>query len=333
MSGGEPSIVASVLRDPLARVAALGGDPAALCLLAGVDPAIAAVALPLPAFVRFFQEAARMLGAPAFGWTTGAVLDIATLGATGETIARAPRVGAGLRLFCDAFAAVQGASELDLAIDEGRVHLRYRILDPAIWPRDQDAELTLSVLASYIRRAAGPAWRPDEIWLEHGPQGGDALRRFGAPVRFLAPVNALVFGERVLDLPLPEAEAQAFREAARQLAAAAQERERGADLPARVARQILRGFGVAPVTQTEVARSLGLSRRSLRRHLEDCGTQFSDILADCRDRAAMRLLAAGCGIEETALRLGYADATAFSRAFRARQGLPPGRWLQAQAGG
>ena len=332
MTGGEPSIVATVLRDPLARVAALGGDPGALCRLAGVEPAMAQ-ALPLPAFVRFFQEAARMLSAPGFGWATGAVLDISTLGITGEVIARAPRIGAGLRLFSEAFAAVQGASQLDLFVANGRVQLGYRILDPAIWPRDQDAELTLSVLECYIRRAAGPGWRPDEIWLEHGPCGPEAARSFDAPVRHLAPVNALIFGERVLDLPLPAAEAASFRAAARSLAAAAHERERRADLGARVALEILRSFGFAPVTQAEVARNLGLSRRSLRRHLEDSGTHFSDILADCRDRAAMRLLSAGCGIEETALRLGYADAAAFSRAFRARQGLPPGRWLLAQSEG
>lgn len=333
MPGRDASIVASVLRDPLARVAALGGDPAALCLRAGVDPAGAAAALPLSSFVAFFQEAARMLGAPGFGWATGAVLDIATLGPAGLTITRAPRLGAGLRLFCDSFAEVQGASELELEIAGGRAHLRYRILDPAIWPRDQDAELTLSVLETYIRRAAGPAWRPDAIWFEHAARDAGAARRFDAPVRFLAPVNALVFGEGVLDLPLPEAEAEAFRAAARALAAAAHERQRSLDLPRRVAREILRSFGFAPVSQAEVARRLGLSRRSLRRHLEDCGTHFSEILADCRDRAAMRLLVSGCGIEETALRLGYADAAAFSRAFRARQGMPPGRWLQAQREG
>ncbi|MCX7644360.1 MAG: AraC family transcriptional regulator [Rhodobacteraceae bacterium] len=333
MPGRDASIVASVLRDPLARVAELGGDPAALCARAGVALHGEAGALPLAAFVAFFQEAARMLGAPGFGWSTGAVLDIATLGPAGQTIARAPRLGAGLRLFCDSFAAVQGASELELEVAEGRAQLRYRILDPAIWPRDQDAELTLSVLEAYIRRAAGPAWRPDEIWFEHAPRDAGAARRFDAPVRFLAPVNALVFAERVLDRPLPEAEAEAFRAAARTLAAAAHAHRQGLDLPRRVAREILRSFGFAPVSQAEVARRLGLSRRSLRRHLEDCGTQFSEILADCRDQAAMRLLGSGCGIEETALRLGYADAAAFSRAFRARQGLPPGRWLLAQRRG
>jgi AraC-like DNA-binding protein len=333
MPGRDASIVASVLRDPLARVAELGGDTAALCSRAGVQPGGASAALPLSAFVTFFQQAARMLGAPGFGWTTGAVLDITTLGPTGQTIARAPRVGAGLKLFCDSFAAVQGASDLDLRLADGRAYLCYRILDPAIWPRDQDAELTLSVLENYIRRAAGPAWHPEEIWFEHPARDAGWSRRFDAPVRFLAPMNALVFAERVLDLPLPDAEADAFRLAARTLAAAAHERQRSLDLPCRVAREILRSFGFAPVSQAEIARRLGFSRRSLRRHLEDCGTHFAEILADCRDRAAMQMLTSGCGIEETALRLGYADAAAFSRAFRARQGLPPGRWLRQQTGG
>jgi AraC-like DNA-binding protein len=328
---GQPRILASVLRDPLALVAANGGDAEGLCRRSGVACDQAEARLPLTGFVRFFQEASAELRMPGFGWTTGGAFDIGTLGPAGSAIVRAPRLGAGLRLFAEAFSDVQGASSLDLAVADGWAELRYRILDPAIWPRDQDAQLTLSVLAQYIRRAAGPGWAPSEVWFEHPPRGPeDAMARLcGAPVRFRAPCNALRFPVRVLDLPLGEAEAEGFRAAARTLSAAARLRRRAVALPQRVAHEILRGFGLEPVTQDAVAARLGLSQRTLRRRLEAEDTRFSQILAECRDRMAMRLLTDGTGIEETALRLGYADAAAFSRAFRARHDLPPGRWLRA----
>jgi AraC-like DNA-binding protein len=77
-----------------------------------------------------------------------------------------------------------------------------------------------------------------------------------------------------------------------------------------------------------VARTLGLSKRSLHRRLAELGRRYQTVLDDFRASEAERLLAAGrLSTAEIALSLGYADQTAFSRAFRRWRGLPPSEWL------
>ncbi|WP_439813967.1 AraC family transcriptional regulator ligand-binding domain-containing protein [Zavarzinia sp. CC-PAN008] len=65
-----------------------------------------------------------------------------------------------------------------------------------------------------------------------------------------------------------------------------------------------------------VARSLGLSRRSLTRHLGAAGVRYRDLLdAELRARA-IRLRGARVSRYEIAARLGYQDPSSFSRAWR-----------------
>lgn len=65
-----------------------------------------------------------------------------------------------------------------------------------------------------------------------------------------------------------------------------------------------------------VARSLGLSRRSMTRHLEAAGVGFRQLLERELHARAVRLKAAGVSRYEIAARLGYQDPSSFSRAWR-----------------
>jgi len=64
------------------------------------------------------------------------------------------------------------------------------------------------------------------------------------------------------------------------------------------------------------ARRLGLSSRSLQRHLTGMGTSYSEIVAEVRLDMADRLLAdSDQSISSIAYRLGYAGPSSFSRTF------------------
>lgn len=329
-----PGILITALRDPMTEVVRLGGDPLTICRAAGVEPEASERQIPLASFVRFFQVVSSELSVRSFGWSAGATLDIRTLGDVGRAICQAPTVGAGLRLLCAAFGGVQDTSDMTLEIEKGEARLRYRILDPEIWPRDQDAELTLRVLTGYIRMAAGADWQPAEIWFEHRRRMADLCsdRTYSAPVRYGAPANALVFPTPVLDLRLPDVDAVGFRDIATSLATRTSSERRKRALADLVAEEIYRGFGWAAVSQEEIAARLGLSLRTLKRRLQEENRTFSAILASCRGAAATRLLADGRGIEATAFHLGYSETAAFSRAFRGWHGIPPGQWAAEASG-
>lgn len=79
-----------------------------------------------------------------------------------------------------------------------------------------------------------------------------------------------------------------------------------------------------------VARSMGLSARTLQRRLKDCGVDFEDLLDETRRSEALRLMAeGGHTMTEIAYRIGYSDPAHFTRAFRRWTGTTPSRFPAA----
>lgn len=78
----------------------------------------------------------------------------------------------------------------------------------------------------------------------------------------------------------------------------------------------------------QVARSLGLSERTLRRRLQECGTHFQAVLDGVRAaQAEAYLTSTDLAVDEIAFLLGFSEASAFRRAYRRWNGraLPPRR--------
>jgi AraC-like DNA-binding protein len=72
------------------------------------------------------------------------------------------------------------------------------------------------------------------------------------------------------------------------------------------------------------ARRLGVSTRSLQRHLAEMSTSYSELVAEVRLDAACHLLMDSTErICDIAARLGYADAGSFSRIFLRRMKMQP----------
>jgi AraC-like DNA-binding protein len=73
----------------------------------------------------------------------------------------------------------------------------------------------------------------------------------------------------------------------------------------------------------QVARSLGLSDRTLRRRLQECGTHFQAVLDGVRAQQAEAYLAGtDLAVDEIAFLLGFSEASAFRRAYRRWNGRP-----------
>ncbi|PWK37844.1 helix-turn-helix domain-containing protein [Cupriavidus plantarum] len=105
----------------------------------------------------------------------------------------------------------------------------------------------------------------------------------------------------------------------------------------RVARDALRcvhdrhreaGIGAA-----DIASDLGMSVRTLHRHLATAGTSMSQTLADTRIEAAKQMLKAPSlrtlTVEEIGHRCGYRDVSHFVRQFRQTTAMTPGQFRRA----
>jgi AraC-like DNA-binding protein len=82
----------------------------------------------------------------------------------------------------------------------------------------------------------------------------------------------------------------------------------------------------------EVARALGVDRRTLHRHLASAGTTFSSIVDSTRAGLADRCLAYDrYRMTEISVLLGFAAPSAFTRWFRHQFGDSPSRWRQRRS--
>lgn len=72
------------------------------------------------------------------------------------------------------------------------------------------------------------------------------------------------------------------------------------------------------------ARRLGISPRSLQRHLTGMGTSYSEMVAEVRlDTACHLLIESNQSIASIAFRLGYSGCSSFSRTFRRLMKVQP----------
>jgi AraC-like DNA-binding protein len=148
-------------------------------------------------------------------------------------------------------------------------------------------------------------------------------RFFECPVTFGGLQNRMVSEIALLDLPLPWVSEVALRQAIWLLERDADRASEQSPLLSSVERTILELLP-AVACQSEVAFSLNLSERSLRRKLEAEGVGFRGMLDACRKSRALELMSSGRhSSAEVAGQTGFSDVKTFQRAHR--------RWRVTQA--
>ena len=91
-------------------------------------------------------------------WTAGQAVELKYDSDLGRAILGCKSLGSGLHWMCQYFPLLQDASCLRLDVNEDWSMLSYKILDPTIWPRHEDAMYTLGIYSALIRAAAPEAW-------------------------------------------------------------------------------------------------------------------------------------------------------------------------------
>ena len=92
----------------------------------------------------------------------------------------------------------------------------------------------------------------------------------------------------------------------------------------RVRASLLELLPAGDATMDAVARSLGMSNRTLQRRLRGEQTNFQELLSDVRESLALHYLrSSAMPAAEISFLLGYADPNSFYRAFQGWTGLTP----------
>ncbi|GGH45269.1 helix-turn-helix domain-containing protein [Frigidibacter albus] len=283
--------------------------------------------IPLHHYVAFLEEAAVTAGDPVFGARAGTSFSATDLGPVGLLFASSATLKRGLARLAEVLNAWQDGTSIRVEVQDAHLVWSYRLEDPTLWPRRQDSEYTLSATIALARGAFGAAGRPVALHLEHDapPEAAALGRVLGTAPSFGQMANRLLFDREAAERVQRAEDSGLMAILSRHLADLAPH-PGGSDLAQQVRRLIRLNLGQRPVTISLLADVLHMSPRSLQRHLSDLGLSFRALVQEARlELGSARLRDRNASHSEIARQLGYADSTAFWRAFKRGTGKPPSR--------
>ena len=104
------------------------------------------------------------------------------------------------------------------------------------------------------------------------------------------------------------------------------------DLPDQVRSVLRRSIRTGHARADQVAATFSMHARTLNRRLNEFGISFRELADEGRFEIAQQMLqSSAMDVAQIAAMLDYADASAFTRAFRRWSGTTPARWRAKRA--
>ncbi|MBK9033145.1 MAG: AraC family transcriptional regulator [Myxococcales bacterium] len=276
--------------------------------------------LSLAGCMELLERAVVLTGDAALGLGFAAQLPWKDLGVLGYVVLNSPTVGAAFTHLGRYLAIQQTTGAATLDVGPNLATVTRRVSDPSAATSAQAGELALAMYTRVVRDGTGdPTWAPRAVRFRHPrPASVRAQEQFfAAPVHYGDDHDALVFPAADLRRPMRTADADLLPILLHHADACLASLPAADDLLGAVRRLVVPALGSGEVTMDAIAARLGVSPRSLQRHLQDRGQSFTELVAETRLHLARRYLAdLGLSLTECAFLLGYADLSAFSRAFR-----------------
>ena len=303
----------------------------------GLDPGAAqdpTYGISLKSYCSLFETAARRTGNDNIGLWFGQQFRPVELGLLGYIAVHSATMKAALQNFVELFAYHQQSTEMSLTRTRGLLSLNYRIYDPHIMHRRQDAELSLGMFANIFRHCYGPNWTPEEIHFEH-PQPEnwrEHERAFNAPVFFGQRANAIVFRPDDLSHRMVTSDPRLLMILRHCLKTAGIQPGGPQPLTEQVKDYLIGSLGEGCPTLEAVAEALDVPAWTVQRRLAEQGRTYKELLEETRRELALSYLRQPhLQLTEIAFLLGYSELSAFSRAFHRWTGMSPRKFRATTA--
>jgi len=182
-------------------------------------------------------------------------------------------------------------------------------------------------LHSLLSRLNGVSLVPRRVSFTHAAPSNTAThtRLFGATVSFNQEFDGVVYRSDDLEVPLRAYDLSTGLEARRHLDSMLA--ECGESVAANVRRLVACMLPQGKCSADEVARQLGIDRRTVHRKLRLTGQSYQTILHEVRTNFAVRYIAnVERPLSEVAALLGFTSLSAFSRWFAMRFGCSVSEW-------
>jgi len=313
-------------------VRALGGNPASILRLAGIDPRQLNDPLawvPFKANLRAYQLATHSLKVPDFGVTMSRSRDFSHMGPLLLVARHAPDLKSAMEAI-SRYLSIQNTGYRTNVVMRGRTGVRayYMNADMRIGA-DQWIEESLLSSKRLMSHFLGEDLPVVRILMRHKPVRPESAYQsdYGAPVLFEQDVDGVEVEEKTFKRALPTRDDAIEQFVTSYLEDRVQSFDGDVVLAARSLLETL-----IPMSQGSleiVAGHLRLNPRTLQRRLKDQGYSFSELVEDQRRTMADRLLREGnLPLVKVANYLGYSEQSSFNHAFERWYGKSPLAWLR-----
>jgi AraC-like DNA-binding protein len=335
-----PSInLASVVHGLDAYVREHGRDPTEALLRAGLDVEDLSDPegrVPLVRYLELLEICAELMDDPQFGLKFGAQYDPRHAGVVGNVALASRTLGDALEIFARYLPTMVDAAVFGIDVSDGVAFAYSYYVDPLLMSYHQKTDWTIGFFCNLIRVGLNDAsWRPLEALFPHVPPESPKAHRtrvalIGSEIRIGHPWAGIRFDAANLNQEMATADAMVERLMRHygdlRLSRAP---ERQGDLE-RLRREIARLLVKGQASVGELAKSAGMSPRTLQRRLNDEGITYAGLLEDVRRTLALNLLEnETLALGQIAFSLGYSDASAFSHAFRRWTNRSPGDYRRS----
>lgn len=288
---------------------------------------------PVSRWRALLEKAAEALPRPALGLEIGSLIAPHHFGVLGYVTLHCGTLGEALQRLRDFERLVYEVSPGRVEVDIDEVRLVWG--QEAGRPGQLVDETAIAALVTYARDLTAQRLAPRRVeFVNPPPPDLEPYRRFfGCPVRFGRAQTVVALPLEALGLPLRRPDPHLRELLDGQAQRLLEQLPRHSDLLGALRPVLVRNLREGHPTLSAAATALHCSARTLQRRLEAEGLSFQTAVDDVRRQLAEDYLRdPRLQLTEIAALLGYADQSAFTRAFRRWTGISPLRWRKDTAG-
>ncbi|MGO4477634.1 AraC family transcriptional regulator [Massilia sp. 2TAF26] len=288
-------------------------------------------------FSQLWEGLAAASGDPLIGFRVFAPDPLSWLGVLGHLMLASPTLKQAADSLMRYMPLVSPVVRATIEPKSDRVRVGLNLVGSARPVPVQRYDFTWNLLLTTLRFVgARPGLKPVSVEYAYPSPGDSAAayaERFGCPVRFGAPANAVEFANTDITAPIPTANPLAAEGLFRLLDERLVQAERSS-FAARVREMLPAMIDQGGALRDAVARRLAISERTLQRRLADEGTDFSTLVDEVRRTIAQQYLGSDrISVKNLSYKLGFSDPSAFHRACLRWFGKAPGEFQQKTASG
>lgn len=285
-------------------------------------------------FYQVIRRALQLSGDPALGLHVGEHEQghFTAFGAAGLLMSIVPTFREAMMAMARFHEVARDEQDVFVSFESSAMVVEYRLFDATGPVRSCLAEIVFTNLSAMLRQFGGVGSVAQRIQLDYPapPHAGEYSRIFGCDIQFESPRVAMVITRELAD----RRQLLSHPELAAVLRQRAESSRRPRTLVEKVRRQVRDSWSSGAPTMATVARGLGMSQRSLHRHLARQGIDYRSLLNEARLDAAAELLGdRRKSVKEVAHEVGFSNASAFYRAFKRWTGYSPSEYMNGAGDG